>query len=696
MANIFTTFIQDRFIRPQVDRQLAQIGKADRPVAYGVSTASALSIREAIGQPHDTDHALLYALYRLHVDVNACVNKWVSGITAVGWRITTMDPQQNVTPGLQRLIDETALWLRNPNPDKVFSILLAELVQNMAISGDAFWNVTRDPKNNRPLEIWPIHPSTTKVLANENGAVSGYVQRVNGREAVRFDKEEVLHARQPNPTNDLYGEPPLASPLEDIGLDLQAMRANRAIFENGLDPSVVILLDENATPEQATELTRRIEQRHQGAGKRHGVMAVSHAKDIKPYSLTLKDMEFTALRGLTTSKVSTAYRIPLLLLGHHNAGDYASSDILYREVHESTFRPNQEYLEQLLTEALLHTIDPDLRFAFNQRDFSNPEKRRGDLLEARRQRIVTRNEVRTIGFGLEPIDGLDEADELTNETPEPGPSANPKPDGDPVEDAPNPSDDADDPEKSVEGRFLQTLHKSWHPSWTSKEAVERAYKAAIEDLRDHRGDVLDSLADSLRPKVVRYFTGQEASYVEKLSEAFKTVRKQSDEEVTGFLSGFGSDDQQLAILLQGELAESAHTGYDEAKLQINFSMGFGTIQPAVEQYLANDALKHARGINATTREDLRASLIDGVKAGEGIDELTTRVKSIFAGAKDYRAATIARTETAQAFEFANQESLRASGVVAQKRWLTARDDRVRPTHQELEGVTVTLSQPFPS
>ena len=36
-----------------------------------------LDDKDVIGQPHDTNHALLYALYTLHVDVNACVDKWM-------------------------------------------------------------------------------------------------------------------------------------------------------------------------------------------------------------------------------------------------------------------------------------------------------------------------------------------------------------------------------------------------------------------------------------------------------------------------------------------------------------------------------------------------------------------------------------------------------------------------------------------
>src|SRR5919202_449513 len=177
MANPFTQFLQHRFDSPPP----AEVEKDSRVVIYSGSLLPQTSIKDVIGAPHDTDHALLYALYTLHVDVNACVNKWASGVSSAGWRITTMDPDAKPGPEAKRLIDETATWLRNPNPHKPFFLLLYELVQHLAICGDGFWNITRDPKTNRVLEIWPAHPVTVRVKASELGEVTGYNQVVQGK-----------------------------------------------------------------------------------------------------------------------------------------------------------------------------------------------------------------------------------------------------------------------------------------------------------------------------------------------------------------------------------------------------------------------------------------------------------------------------------------------------------------------------------
>ncbi|HEV2126679.1 MAG TPA: phage portal protein, partial [Chloroflexota bacterium] len=101
------------------------------------------------------------------------------------------------------------------------------------MAGNFYWYVSAD-KQGRPLEIWPMHPALTKVVATKNGDITGYVMRAPSGEEVHFDADEVLDFPLPSPTNDLYGESPLELVLEEAGIDLQALRSNKAIFQNAL------------------------------------------------------------------------------------------------------------------------------------------------------------------------------------------------------------------------------------------------------------------------------------------------------------------------------------------------------------------------------------------------------------------------------------------------------------------------------
>ncbi len=165
-----------------------------------------------------------------------------------------MDPDATLTPALETQMQEIERWLKNPNPSKLFESMLYEVVQHFGIVGDGFWCVSED-KQGRPLELWPMHPALTRIVASKNGEVLGYVMRTPAGEPVTFTTDEVLHFPLPNPTNDLYGESPLELVLEEAGIDLQALRSNKAIFQNRMNPSVALLVDEPAKAQDAKMMT---------------------------------------------------------------------------------------------------------------------------------------------------------------------------------------------------------------------------------------------------------------------------------------------------------------------------------------------------------------------------------------------------------------------------------------------------------
>lgn len=275
MTNPLSQFLTNRLIKPQVDAQVADVLERSLPPAAGTAISAEPTLAQAVGQPHDANYARFYSLYKLNTDVAACVHKWAEGITGPGWLLTTMDPDLDHDDGLSRQMDDISRWLRRPNPHKHLRLLLYELVEHLAITGDAFWYVLRDRKG-KPLETWPKHPALTKVVSTKQGEVSGYVMRdPSSGETTRFRPEKVLHFRLPNPGHDLYSESPLELVLEEAGIDLRALRSNKAIFTNGLAPSAFLLLDEQASINDARILSKQIELAHRGAGNRHKVMAVA-------------------------------------------------------------------------------------------------------------------------------------------------------------------------------------------------------------------------------------------------------------------------------------------------------------------------------------------------------------------------------------------------------------------------------------
>lgn len=153
-------------------------------------------------------------------------------------------------------------------------------------------------------------------------------------------------------------------------------------------------------------------------------------------------------------------------------------------------------------------------------------------------------------------------------------------------------------------------------------------------------------------------------------------------------------DQLLHGLMLSLLYPALMAGASAAQLQVKISLAFDRVSPMVDEYLRSTALTNVQGINVTTRDHLRASLTEGLAKGEGLPELASRVSKTFTNAKGYRAALIARNETAQAFSHANYQALAQTGVAKFRRWLTAYSD-VCPNCAPLNGYTIRFEANYP-
>lgn len=677
MPNPVTQFISG--LLPRQSQSTTDVVKAERnPIALGAAVLSETSLKDAIGQPHDTDFSILYGLYRFNTDVSGCVHQLAGSTTSPGWRMALMDEDTKPTDKQSTQMKEIARWLNRPNPNKTMTQILLNTVQHMAITGDAFWYVIKDRKG-VPVEIWPMHPALTRVVATDEGEVLGYVMRGPNNKTVPFTPEEVVHFQLPNPQSDIYGEGRVELVVEEAGIDLQALRANKAIFINGLSPSALILLDDKATQEDAKALTAMIRQNHEGATNRHKLLALSRVQDFKPYSMTLKDMEFLGLRELSTEKVTTGMGVPKFLLGNHNAGDYASGRFLVRNMEQNVIMPIQDILGEQITEKIIHPINPDLAWVLNAPDSSDPDQLRKDQIEAKKNGILTADEVRQSSFDLEPLEEQDQPATPTKDERSP----------DEVDDAQNGQNEASPDEVETDDE--------------KKKSITKARQSAEEKLAAERDAQMEALGGTLVDPINAYFDTQEAEYLKALDDQL------SESTLDTYLNtSRDAFDSALAFLLGALLLPALTAGVTAGRTQaqaatpddvdVDDILTMSRTNQIVQGYVNTQSFKQVTGINHTTREALRAELAEGLRKGEGVPELSKRVAKVFDTARSYRTDMIAQTETARAYAYANYETLAAlyaQGLVKYRRWITAPDELVCPVCKPLDGVTIPFEAQYP-
>ena len=102
-------------------------------------------------------------------------------------------------------------------------------------------------------------------------------------------------------------------------------------------------------------------------------------------------------------------------------------------------------------------------------------------------------------------------------------------------------------------------------------------------------------------------------------------------------------------------------------------------------------------ITKTSEKAVRQIVSKGIKDGLSNDDIAKQIRR----ANDFsvnRARTIAQTETTRSINRATNESYNifseAENVQISKEWISSRDDRVRDTHEALDGQIVAVNDDF--
>ena len=141
----------------------------------------------------------------------------------------------------------------------------------------------------------------------------------------------------------------------------------------------------------------------------------------------------------------------------------------------------------------------------------------------------------------------------------------------------------------------------------------------------------------------------------------------------------------------------------------NLHTGFG-VSSQTAQVAAQYSARLINGLGRSLQEKIDSILtraaLGGLKPSDAINQIGSKFNSKSIGDGPFksifsRAETIVRTEVLRiqsiathARLLAQRESLKRSGYTLRKRWLSAHDPRVRPSHLAADGQVQELEEPF--
>lgn len=603
--------------------------------------------------------------------------------------------------------------IQRPNPFMGQYELLESTGLCLGLSGNHYWKIAYDPTGT-PVEVWGLLPQFVHVIPDRDRFISGYVYGRGTEVEQTFEAKDVVHFRYPNPTGDpYYGRGDLAACVAEARLGFQFVAFAQAMLDNGVQPGFVVT--GQFTEPQRAQLEVALQAKHGGVHNagRHFVISGTEV-DVTTLNLGEKEMAFLASSERIDQVVFNCFDVPMEL-GRMKPGGLSGNTNAVYEWQKGALQPRGQRIEDTINRHLVPMFgDPSLCVAFDPWVDDEDVESTRVVVEMWNADMLTKNEARVEAgfdaaadetgeqyksqsmpqpdpFGLGGLGGGDASGDRTGSAGRRGGSASAAEGGggkhliagaQPME------------AKGVQGDVGTGIHQARHdPDVGTGEQpgrlapVAAALSALVLPLTPP-AKALD-LCCTRQPPVARkddrapsIIAVTERQLEAALRAWFDGLRPDIIQSITG--SGLGMDIATNAVVraslaetvnrtLEGVFRAGLATGVADVSARISPQALQEALTAGAQDYLRTHTERLIRTVPETLEKNIRRTLADGVQAGETIQELQGRVQDVMAGASNWGAERIARTETARAYLGAREKAWEESGIVKAKKWLLSSD-----------------------
>lgn len=592
--------------------------------------------------------------------VHACVRVIAQTMAAVNWRLYKTSGKE-----WKEITEHRVLMLFNkPNAFQTRSELFELTSINLELLGEAFWLLAKEENARRIVGLIPLNPTKMELELKDNEPYRWKYKM--HPDVMTLELEDVIQFKYPNPDNPYRGLSPLMAGAETADADYYASKFNKNYFFNSANPSGAFTTESKLSNEEFERLKKQVETLYQGVDKAHKAILLEKGMKYEPIQVTHKDMQFLDLRKLARVEIASIFGVPLSKLGISEEVNRATAYINDYTFAKNTIEPKLVLMRESLNDYLLPRFGDNLYFDF---DSVIPRDREFELKKYQTYAdmgIMTINEIRE-ELGLEPVDWGDRPF-----NPKAGINLN------------------FEPEEKKETRDLAA--EVWKSMDSKSKGIEENLKGWVAArFEKQRKKILD-----LWDKV---FEGSIKSDSLLLSNPPIPERKINDAEFdrnVDKLLGMIFTDEELKIWkskYNEEFPEWFIYASEEVARRFGLRLTLDPNSATVGDVLMLRSQRFAKQINDTTFKQLKKSLGEGWRLGEGEQELKKRVTQVMTLGKRQRAATISRTELWSAANEAHQMTYQVNGI-EYKQWFTALDERVREDHRIAHAQIVKTGEPF--
>lgn len=618
--------------------------------------AAAIGLTAGYGIEQPQPFADLLEAFGVHTWVYACANLIANSFSYIDFM-----PYVQAKDGTWAVNDGHAFRniLQNPNPQMSGVEFKRLLSLSSKLTGNAYI-ILDPPGTKKPTEMWPLQPQNVKPQADSKRFISGYTYSVNGGTR-SYAPEQIIHIREATPANLQYGQGAMSAATNAVTSDILADSWNRYFFGNSARPDAVLESGDNTLDANGQKRAVKAWHKMFEGPKNRGRVAVLSGLKYVEVNRNHKDMDFINLRKMLREEILAAFGVPQSMVGILDQANYSNMKEQTRTFWIQTMIPEIRKFESVMTMRCAQ-ITGDTKTII-QADLSKVEALRED--EGARANIAQTY----VNIGI-PLAQVVEALDLPFE----------------INEEPAPEKPSEPPAKALKAAKTASARDiEWKKFDRDVRPIEQAMESRLRAFFKAQGKRVLAKFDAVASDIV--------------PRSGKTV-KSNDDDVRAI---FNFDvEKELLGSASEKYMKSAYSVFAAKTAQrMGSGVNFAVDESAKGAWIARKLLKLQQEATVYTREQISDAIVEGVRdataAGlsqsETIDQIRERIVEVYDFAATGRAERIARTEVIGASNAGSMQAMTQLGAVA-KEWLTSRDDKVRETHDLMEGLTVPLTDVF--
>jgi HK97 family phage portal protein len=626
-----------------------------------------------------------------HPTIYAAISAISQGISALPIEMFPDSDEKREKPLKKSMVGEL---LTNPGLDMDGQQFMEGTIDFMELYGEAFWfmdglarRTSSGPQFPTMLELWD--PTQVRAVLKNGNVIAWEYQ--TGQDVFRIDADRVIQFKHFNPYDPIRGLAPLSAAMLPAQGGYKALNYQDAFFENSAVMGGLITPKDGAIiqPESMQRLLDTLEARHQGSSKRGRLGGITAPVDYQELGMSQKEMDFPGWMDASSAFILMVFKVPPSVAGLQKDANYNAS---VQQAKQFWFNhlPLAHYIERRIKQRLcrafgiaespyfktesIKAMTEDQESLTNQaRNLWNMGisfKDINDRLELGFPADDIAADTRWVTFSLVNADeqAMAPASDAVG-----GPTRGPA-EGDTPAQPGDESTNADDPTQgkaafqTPEGReFVRSTN--WRNLISRVRDEEMIYE---KRLRDH--------FYSLKTEVLGKLRG------------LKSIKAPADFAISFFM--FDEDKAAADIERKTEplYKSSLKKGAESIIQELDLNLDFNFLAPQAQKFLQEKMFEIADLVDEPVAKALRASLDEGIRLGESVDKIADRVESVF-DVERMRARRIARTEVAESFNGGRFATMKEAGI-EKIEWLSARDNRVRDSHVDVDGEVIVLGDRF--